>query len=206
MSGTQTAAAPPSEPAPAPAAGAEPAAAERGDPPPGAGAEPGRAGGRAGTGDRERVLTGPLSAEPPGPPAHVAVQDVDDSSVTLSWAAPARPGSAGLDGYVVEHRAHGSRRAHTCARAWGDVCACMGMCVRAHTCVSVHGDVCMCTWGHVCVCPRMGMCVCARMGTCVRVHGCWGRSISGVQSRLPLPPGAGLAGGADRSSPCNPSV
>ncbi|XP_006029715.1 myosin-binding protein H [Alligator sinensis] len=36
------------------------------------------------------------------------MEDVDDSSVTLSWAAPARPGSAGLDGYVVEHRAHGT--------------------------------------------------------------------------------------------------
>ncbi|NXP54856.1 MYBPH protein, partial [Heliornis fulica] len=41
-------------------------------------------------------------AEPPSSPLSLAVEEVSENSVTLTWKAPERPGRSGLDGYLVE--------------------------------------------------------------------------------------------------------
>ncbi|NXE81470.1 MYBPH protein, partial [Cochlearius cochlearius] len=41
-------------------------------------------------------------AEAPSSPLSLAVEDVSENSVTLTWRAPEQTGRAGLDGYVVE--------------------------------------------------------------------------------------------------------
>nr|XP_048682693.1 myosin-binding protein H isoform X1 [Caretta caretta] len=45
---------------------------------------------------------GEPKAEPPSCPLHLAVEDVNDNSVSLTWKAPEQAGSTGLDGYLVE--------------------------------------------------------------------------------------------------------
>ncbi|NWI90084.1 MYBPH protein, partial [Pitta sordida] len=45
---------------------------------------------------------GGLVAEPPSPPLALAVEEVSENSITLTWKAPEQPGKAVLDGYVVE--------------------------------------------------------------------------------------------------------
>lgn len=42
-------------------------------------------------------------------PLNLAVEDVNDSSVTLTWDGPENVGPSGLDGYVVEYCKDGSR-------------------------------------------------------------------------------------------------
>ncbi|KAK7155841.1 hypothetical protein R3I93_010492 [Phoxinus phoxinus] len=74
--------APPAEPAPPPAADAEAPPAEEikapTAPPP------------------------PPPAEPTSEPLELGVEDVNDTSVTISWRPPATIGNSGLDGYTVE--------------------------------------------------------------------------------------------------------
>ncbi|KAM6044167.1 myosin-binding protein H isoform 1-T2 [Chlamydotis macqueenii] len=41
-------------------------------------------------------------AEPPSSPLSLAVEEVSENSVTLTWKAPEQTGQPGLDGYVVE--------------------------------------------------------------------------------------------------------
>nr|XP_025036846.1 myosin-binding protein H [Pelodiscus sinensis] len=48
------------------------------------------------------LSNGSLVAEPPGCPSQLAVEDVNDNSVSLAWKAPEQTGSAALDGYLVE--------------------------------------------------------------------------------------------------------
>ncbi|XP_050812212.1 myosin-binding protein H isoform X1 [Gopherus flavomarginatus] len=45
---------------------------------------------------------GEPKAEPPSCPLHLAVEDVNDNSVSLTWKAPEQEGSTDLDGYLVE--------------------------------------------------------------------------------------------------------
>ncbi|KAM6108285.1 myosin-binding protein H [Pterocles gutturalis] len=47
-------------------------------------------------------------AEPPSSPLSLAVEEVSENSVTLTWKAPEQTGRPGLDGYVVEIRKDGS--------------------------------------------------------------------------------------------------
>ncbi|XP_032837334.1 myosin-binding protein C, cardiac-type-like isoform X4 [Petromyzon marinus] len=44
---------------------------------------------------------------PPGPPSHVTVEAVTDSTVTLRWRPPERGGAGGIDGYHLEYRREG---------------------------------------------------------------------------------------------------
>ncbi|NXC41224.1 MYBPH protein, partial [Penelope pileata] len=81
-------AAPPAEPAPAPTAEATPAP-EEGSPP----APPAEAPAPEPEKPKE---------EPPSSPLSLAVEEVTENSVTLTWKAPEQTGRAGLDGYVVE--------------------------------------------------------------------------------------------------------
>ncbi|XP_075766133.1 myosin-binding protein H isoform X1 [Pelodiscus sinensis] len=72
-------------PAAGPAAEAAPAPPAERAPVPAAAPEPGKP-----------------TAEPPGCPSQLAVEDVNDNSVSLAWKAPEQTGSAALDGYLVE--------------------------------------------------------------------------------------------------------
>lgn len=47
--------------------------------------------------------------EPPSSPLSLAVEEVSQNSVTLTWKAPEHTGRSGLDGYVVEICKDGSR-------------------------------------------------------------------------------------------------
>lgn len=48
-------------------------------------------------------------AEPPSVPLSLAVEEVTENSVTLTWKAPEHTGKSSLDGYVVEICKDGSR-------------------------------------------------------------------------------------------------
>ncbi|XP_054032207.1 myosin-binding protein H [Dryobates pubescens] len=109
--------APKEEPAPAPAA-AEPPAPEHPPPaeqPPAPAEEPAPAPAPEGTPAPEGGLPAPPAepqapapepekpkGEPPSCPLALAVEEVSEKSITLSWKAPEQPGRAGLDGYLVE--------------------------------------------------------------------------------------------------------
>lgn len=48
-------------------------------------------------------------SEPTSEPQELVVEDVNDTSVTIQWSAPATIGIAGLDGYTVECSKEGSK-------------------------------------------------------------------------------------------------
>ncbi|NXE54094.1 MYBPH protein, partial [Casuarius casuarius] len=88
---TEQPTAPADEPAPTPKAEATPAPEEGSPAPP---AEP------------QAPATEPEpkkpKAEPPSSPLSLAVEEVSENSVTLTWKVPEQTGRLGLDGYVVE--------------------------------------------------------------------------------------------------------
>lgn len=49
-----------------------------------------------------------VSSEPTSEPLELGVEDVNDTSVTISWRPPATIGNSGLDGYTVEICKEGS--------------------------------------------------------------------------------------------------
>lgn len=53
-----------------------------------------------------------LCLEPTSEPLELSVEDVNDTSVTISWRPPATIGNSGLDGYTVEICKEGSKCAH----------------------------------------------------------------------------------------------
>ncbi|CAJ1085135.1 myosin binding protein Ha isoform X3 [Xyrichtys novacula] len=50
-----------------------------------------------------KAPTPPPPAVPTSPPLDVSVEDVNDSSLTIKWTAPATIGDSGLDGYAIEY-------------------------------------------------------------------------------------------------------
>lgn len=52
--------------------------------------------------------------EPPSSPLSLAVEEVSENSVTLTWKAPEQTGQSGMDGYVVEICKDGSRLGLSC--------------------------------------------------------------------------------------------
>lgn len=46
---------------------------------------------------------------PSSAPLDVAVDDVNDTSLTIKWKTPENVGSSGLSGYTVEYRKDGSK-------------------------------------------------------------------------------------------------
>lgn len=52
------------------------------------------------------------SPEPTSEPLELSVEDVNDTSVTVSWRPPATVGNSGLDGYTVEICKEGSKSAN----------------------------------------------------------------------------------------------
>jgi len=52
------------------------------------------------------------SPEPTSEPLELGVEDVNDTSVTISWRPPATIGNSGLDGYTVEICKEGSKSAN----------------------------------------------------------------------------------------------
>jgi len=52
--------------------------------------------------------------ELPSPPLSLAVEEVSENSITLTWKAPEQTGQSGLDGYVVEICKDGSRLGLSC--------------------------------------------------------------------------------------------
>ncbi|KAK9973804.1 hypothetical protein ABG768_024507 [Culter alburnus] len=84
----------PAEPAPAEAAPAEAAPAEA------APAEAAPA--EAPPAEAPPAEPAPPAAEPTSEPLELGVEDVNDTSVTITWRPPATIGNSGLDGYTVE--------------------------------------------------------------------------------------------------------
>lgn len=60
--------------------------------------------------------------EPPSSPLSLAVEEVSENSVTLTWKAPEKTGRSGLDGYVVEICKDGSRLGLSCLVSMGCWC------------------------------------------------------------------------------------
>uniref|UniRef100_A0A8C2JCP0 Myosin-binding protein H n=1 Tax=Cyprinus carpio TaxID=7962 RepID=A0A8C2JCP0_CYPCA len=91
----------PTEAAPAEAAPAEgaPAEAPPAEAPP---AEPAAADAEAPPAEEIKAPTPPPPAEPTSEPLELGVEDVNDTTVTISWRPPATIGNSGLDGYTVE--------------------------------------------------------------------------------------------------------
>lgn len=52
--------------------------------------------------------------EPPSSPLSLAVEEVSENSVTLTWKAPEKTGRSVLDGYLVEICKDGSRLGLSC--------------------------------------------------------------------------------------------
>lgn len=50
-----------------------------------------------------------LSLVPTSAPLAVAVEDVNDSSLTIKWQTPETIGDSGLDGYTIEYCKDGSK-------------------------------------------------------------------------------------------------
>ncbi|KAK2497791.1 hypothetical protein MC885_017829 [Smutsia gigantea] len=103
----------PQEPAPQAQAPAPPTAPTK-PAPPNAGERDGQMGGRRHGREWREVLplnlfTFPASlSDIPGAPLLLAVEDVSDSSVTVSWEPPETLGRLGLQGYVLELRREGA--------------------------------------------------------------------------------------------------
>nr|XP_046252056.1 myosin binding protein Ha isoform X2 [Scatophagus argus] len=55
-----------------------------------------------------KAPTPPPPAVPTSAPLEVAVEDVNDSSLTIKWKTPEAIGDSGLDGYTVEYRKDGT--------------------------------------------------------------------------------------------------
>ncbi|XP_056316576.1 myosin-binding protein H-like isoform X2 [Danio aesculapii] len=94
----------PAEPAPAEAAPAEAAPAEGAPAEAPAEGAPAEAAAPAEAPPAEAPPAEPAAppAEPTSEPLELGVEDVNDTSVTISWRPPATIGNSGLDGYVVE--------------------------------------------------------------------------------------------------------
>lgn len=74
--------------------------------------------------------------EPPSSPLSLAVEEVSENSVTLTWKAPEKTGRSGLDGYVVEICKDGSRLGLSCLVSMG--CWCGMELGRTWQCVSLY--------------------------------------------------------------------
>lgn len=60
--------------------------------------------------------------EPPSSPLSLAVEEVSQNSVTLTWKTPEQTGRSGLDGYVVEICKDGSRLVLSCLISTESLC------------------------------------------------------------------------------------
>ena len=67
----------------------------------------GQAGMAGGRGLLATILSPPPPADLPSVPLLLTVEDVSDSSVTVSWEPPERLGRLGLQGYLLELRREG---------------------------------------------------------------------------------------------------
>lgn len=69
--------------------------------------------------------------EPPSSPLSLAVEEVSENSVTLTWKAPEQTGHSGLDGYLVEICKDGSRLGLSCLVSMESWCVAAEACDRA---------------------------------------------------------------------------
>ncbi|XP_023188663.1 myosin-binding protein H-like isoform X2 [Xiphophorus maculatus] len=96
------------EPAPAAAEGEAAPATPADDSPAAEGAAPAAPAEAVAVEEPPKAPTPPPPAVPSSAPLDVAVDDVNDTSLTIKWKTPENVGSSGLSGYTVEYRKDGT--------------------------------------------------------------------------------------------------